>query len=673
MLPVLIEQDLVIQDKDPEHPLFRAVKQQVRVMINEDSHPPAGLLRQLLKKRRVLAIIDGFSEMNEASRAAALAGITDLPVNAVIVTTRTDEQLGAIPKTGIRPLRVKGNRLATFMEAYLTARKKRDLFDDEEFFEACRRLSLIVGDRDITALLAKLYAEQMIAAKEGTDGDDAPENIPELMLSYLNDLSREARPDDPDIWAVHRATKSIAWECLRKTLRPTPARREDVLLALSREGNGEALLKYLEERLKVIQTVGAGRDRIRFTLDPLAEYLAGMHLVGEYGENVQTWREFLAQAGRQEASLEDIKGFLLAVRDCCFAQGEDTLVPEFVGDELMRLAGESAKEVKLVELTKLLKSPHHAIRLDSVKALGNLREAAETAVPALIKTLDDKSEDVRNAAIGALTMVGSLAVPTLIEVVDDKERPILVRLGGLRVIKNLGPKAEAAVPRLIKALDAPDDGIRQNAINALGSTGPRARAAVPALIKLLEETDDKFTRSDAAYALEKIVSTSAILKEFFPSLIDSLRRSNASVRKRIIDILGKFPSDGKKISPVLVEFLDDADTDVCSMATMTLISFSPNSVPHLIRALRDEKVDVRNRAALALAEIGPTGREAVPSLISLLKDNNEDRAVRLNTIRALGKIGSEAKAAIPFLTELKENQDEVFHQAVLRALSRIST
>lgn len=671
MLPVLIEQDLATHDKDIEHPLFRAIKQQVRMMIDEDDPPPAGLLHQLLKKRRVLVIIDGLSEMNAASRAATLAGITDLSVNAVVITTRSDEQLVAIPKTEIKPLRVKGNRLSTFMEVYLTARKKRDLFEDEEFFEACRRLSSIVEDRDITALLAKLYAEQMITVKEGAADANAPSNIPELMLSYLNDLSRRAGPGSPDIRVVHRAAKSVAWECLKKTLKPAPAPRAGVLSALCREGDGEALLVYLEDRLKVIQTVRAGRDQIRFAVDPLAEYLAGMHLVDEYGEDEQAWRRFLGFVNEQGGAPKDIKGFLLAVRDCCFAQGEDTPVPEFVGEELMRLVGESAKEVKLVELIRLLKSPHHAIRLDSVKAIGDLGEAAEQAIPALIKTLDDRNEGVRNAAIRALTAVGSLAVPALIGVVDDKELAALTRLGSLRVIKNLGPKAGAAVPKLVKALGDSDDSIHQNLINAVGSIGPKASAAVPALIKLLEETDDNFTRSDVAYALEKVVSTPAVFKEFFPSLIDSLRRSNASVRKRIIDILGKFASEGKEISPVLVDFLDDADADVRSMATTTLISFSPDSIPDLIRALRDEKVDVRNRAATALAEIGSAGKEAVPSLINLLQDDEEDRAVRLNATRAIGKIGSEAKAAIPLLTSLKDHQDEVFRQAALRALSRI--
>ena len=72
------------------------------------------------------------------------------------------------------------------MDAYLTQQGKRELFDDPEYFEVCRKLSLMVGEKDITVLLAKLYADQLVAAKEDLEAKDLPDNIPDLMLCYLN-------------------------------------------------------------------------------------------------------------------------------------------------------------------------------------------------------------------------------------------------------------------------------------------------------------------------------------------------------------------------------------------------------------------------------------------------------------------------------------------------------
>src|SRR6185436_7187604 len=228
MLPVLIEQDLEPTTRDADDPFLRTISNQLKALIDEEERIPLGLLRHLLKRRHLLVIVDGLSEMNEASRASILTGITYFSVNAAIITSRVDEPMTDLSRGTIKPLRIRGGRLSTFIEAYLTRRGKRDLFEDEEFFDACGRLSRMVGDRDITALLAKLYAEQMIAAKEergaGDDSeeafvDDSPDNIPDLMLKYIVLIYGKPGANAPDIRAVLSAAKAIAWECLKETLR----------------------------------------------------------------------------------------------------------------------------------------------------------------------------------------------------------------------------------------------------------------------------------------------------------------------------------------------------------------------------------------------------------------------------------------------------------------------
>jgi HEAT repeat protein len=117
------------------------------------------------------------------------------------------------------------------MEFYLNFKNKRDLFNDSEYFDDCSRLSKIVRKSNVTVLLAKLYAEQMIAMKEGFT-EELPKNIPELMLSYLNELNRAIDQNVLDNREVHKNTKIVAWECLKNTFRPASARREEVLLTL---------------------------------------------------------------------------------------------------------------------------------------------------------------------------------------------------------------------------------------------------------------------------------------------------------------------------------------------------------------------------------------------------------------------------------------------------------
>ena len=100
------------------------------------------------------------------------------------------------------------------------------------------------------------------------------------MLSYVNEINRGAT--DEKIRAMQNDTKVIAWECLKKTYRPVAAKLNDVLQALGSE-DAKIRLELLELSLHLIRTQEQEQDRIRFTLDPLAEYLAGLHLLSPIG------------------------------------------------------------------------------------------------------------------------------------------------------------------------------------------------------------------------------------------------------------------------------------------------------------------------------------------------------------------------------------------------------
>ena len=148
--------------------------------------------------------------MSEGTRAKINPQLSDFPVNALIVTSRLEESLGGVTKTSVKPMRIAGNRLSSFMEAYLLQQGVRELFEDREFFQACSQLSAMVGDRDITLLLAKLYAEELISQKRRSSVGALPGTVPDLMLGYLNELNRAVTEDRVDDRSVHRDAKAIA-------------------------------------------------------------------------------------------------------------------------------------------------------------------------------------------------------------------------------------------------------------------------------------------------------------------------------------------------------------------------------------------------------------------------------------------------------------------------------
>ena len=338
MVPVLIEHELSLDTPAGRAPLTEAIAKQLQDLTDQAEPLPAELLSALLTERRVLVIVDHLSEMSEATRAKINPQLSDFPANALIVTSRIEEPLGGVTKTEVRPMRVAGNRLSSFMEAYLLQQGVRDLFEDREFFQACSQLSAMVGDRDITVLLAKLYAEELISQKRRVTVGELPKSVPDLMLGYLNELNRAVKEDRFDDRMVHRDAKAIAWECMKATFRPGAARHDDALAALG-EADGDDHLRYLEERLRLVQHVQPAQEYVRLVLDPLAEYLAGLHLIDHFGADERLWRDLIERARRIEGGPIVIRGFLLALRDCCIANGAAARTPPFVEPELRRLAG----------------------------------------------------------------------------------------------------------------------------------------------------------------------------------------------------------------------------------------------------------------------------------------------------------------------------------------------
>jgi hypothetical protein len=68
----------------------------------------------------------------------------------------------------------------------------------------------------------------------------------------------------------------------------------------------------------------------------------------------------------------------------------------------------------------------------------------------------------------------------------------------------------------------------------------------------------------------------------------------------------------------------------------------------LIEALKDDDLQVKRNAILALQCFGPKAKDAIPSLILLL----EEPLLRSNTVLCIGRIGHDAKGAVPKLERM---------------------
>jgi hypothetical protein len=181
MLPVLIEQEL------GETPLLTAIKTQLPCTA-DGNFIPEELLRALLRQRRVLVILDHVSELSDGGYQHLQAALDTSPINALIITSRLpNKALGRVAPHVLEPRKIEGERLSSFIQPYLEAQGKRDLFEDDgEFFSTCTRLSRMMTAtlQKATALLVRLYVDQIIDVG-GLKTAQLPDNIPELMLRYL--------------------------------------------------------------------------------------------------------------------------------------------------------------------------------------------------------------------------------------------------------------------------------------------------------------------------------------------------------------------------------------------------------------------------------------------------------------------------------------------------------
>ena len=496
MIPVILEGGLDA-GSDGKPDLIETVRGRLENLLGEKEERE--LITRLLNKRRLLVILDSFSEWDEESRKTINPGAADFPAKALIVTSRLQEEWKSdIEKTTIVMQRLKGKRLVAFMEDYLNERLKHmrqateisgsssdplalQLDEGEPLdaskqvmeMNASRKLADPFDDREITVLLAKLYAEAMIVAKEtSATGSLLPRNVPELMEQSVTDLNRNRQPGDPETTTVQRVAKVIAWQCLKQHHRPNAVDISTMLAEMRKEtpdhrvlvneekpaplslDEAKKLLVYLEKSLRLIERTGSGNDQIRLSLDPLAEYLAGLYLVEHNRDSREVWQAFLADAEQQPGAPQATKGFLLAVRDCCEVRGSRFGVPAEVSDALARLAGFDSAAIDAARLKQRIKlllmnlnSFNSEDRRNATEALGGIGSEAKEVAPALIAALKDQNAGVRIYAAEALGKIGpeaKEAVPALIAALKDQDE--LVRICAASALKTIKPETEHLLP-----------------------------------------------------------------------------------------------------------------------------------------------------------------------------------------------------------------------------------
>jgi HEAT repeat protein len=141
-------------------------------------------------------------------------------------------------------------------------------------------------------------------------------------------------------------------------------------------------------------------------------------------------------------------------------------------------------------------------------------------------------------------------------------------------------------------------------------------------------------------------------KDSVRPLIHALRSRDEPTRYQAAKGLGHLGGDAAEAVPELVRGLSDESSRVVSAAHDTLRMIGPAAIPHLLKIMRDpdEEEEVRGDAADSLANLGTA---ALPHILCALED--DDDVVRLAAVDAVPSLGVAAEAAIPRLATLLQH------------------
>ena len=211
------------------------------------------------------------------------------------------------------------------------------------------------------------------------------------------------------------------------------------------------------------------------------------------------------------------------------------------------------------------------------------------------------------------------------------------------------------VSQWVDDLSNQDEDTRREAANNLGNLGTRGRSALPELLRVTCEDPDEHVRCMAAFAVYKIASAVKRYQddratEILDALIVALQDDDPIVRMNATLGLGTLGPDARKAVPQLEAGIKRKDNDV------RVLWFT---------------MSVREQMILTLGFIGPDAKGALRLLEESLADKQE--STRCMAATALGKLGTDAKHAVPLLLKTADNPSEhrVVRQSARDAIALI--
>ena len=324
-IPVILQEEII----DIESQVIGALREAVGAHEVEKD-----VVLSLLAQRQVVVIFDSLSERSKETQSEVAALYRTMEVRAIIVTTRTVLRFGGVPIIQVLPQKVDIDNVPYFMADYLTSTGRRKLFPGRELNPLADRIMALMetGGRTqaVTPLFLTIFLERACDLREHGIGIEAlPTSVPEMVLDDLRRTNPQDGPhriEDKDLIA---AAKILGMVSLGERLVPGDFFENGAQSALAEAGAADGVLDRLEANGVLVRREPGGMRLYRFSLDPIAEYLAALRLLDRLGRDETAWSDWLHRLAMlpERASAQ---GFVEALTNVVIAYESDLSIPSLV-------------------------------------------------------------------------------------------------------------------------------------------------------------------------------------------------------------------------------------------------------------------------------------------------------------------------------------------------------
>ncbi len=325
-----------------------------------------------------------------------------------------------------------------------------------------------------------------------------------------------------------------------------------------------------------------------------------------------------------------------------------------------------------------LNDPDEDVRFWAVRVLSGRKDLA--VLPLLLGCFEDEAWPIRNAAAEAVASLGHEAVATVQEALLQRAGDLNQRYWLTRSM--VGIFDLSLVPSLVNLLGDSDQGVRQNAYDALVAMGD---PAVPDLLHSLHTVEQRALREGISRVLVQVGATRLIdilalldikhpeLNHWgawilghlgvvaVPQLADRVRSGSERERVQAMKALA-FIRDPRTIQ-ISLEALDDEFPSIRRIALETLGKYQvKEAIPRMLGFLESDEQDLRMAALEAIGQVG--GHEQTEAVLKHLTSSRWE--VQRSAIVALGRLGDPVSAE-PLKKLLVEKHQDLW-SFILKAL-----